>query len=70
MSEVTMKDKVVQQASRIATMSQQINFLLRALYKSNPSHEVFLKNTNLAMTVKAAVETEDKNEEKSNNSEK
>jgi hypothetical protein len=61
MSEATLKDKVMQQAIQLSVMGKQINFLLRELYKSNQEHEVFVKNTNLAATVKAAVETEAKN---------
>jgi hypothetical protein len=61
MSEITIKEKVVQQATQLVIMGQQVNFLLRELYKSKPDHEIFIKNINLAVTVKAAVDTEVKN---------
>jgi hypothetical protein len=64
MSEITLKDKVVLQASRLAVMDLQINFLLRELYKTKPDHEVFSANKNLAATVQAAVDSEAKNAKK------
>ena len=48
MSKITIKEKVVQQATQLVIMGQQVNFLLRELYKSKPDHEIFIKNINLA----------------------
>jgi hypothetical protein len=55
MSLTMLKDKVVQQAEQIALMSNQINFLLRELYKANALHEVFVKNPKLAEQVADAI---------------
>jgi hypothetical protein len=44
---------------RITTLSEQVNFLLRALYKStNGEHEVFQRNEQLKVQTRRAVELE------------
>jgi hypothetical protein len=55
MSLTIIKTKVVEQAEKIAVMSQQMNFLLRELYRVKPDHEVFVQNVTLAKNVAEAI---------------
>jgi hypothetical protein len=69
MSLTLIKTKVVEQAEKIAMMTQQMNFLLRELYKVKPDHEVFTVNQVLAKNVSDAIKMETSMKEVKNETE-
>jgi len=58
MGNINIKDKLIQQAQMIRVLQVQGNFLIRELYKLKPDHEVFIKNPELAKTLKGVIENE------------
>lgn len=58
MSTITLKDKCIIQAQQINFLQLQSNYLIRELYKLKPDHEVFVKNPQLATTLKGVIDAE------------
>ena len=56
MSKLTLQEKVIEQAKRAALKSNQMNFLLRELYKATAGkHPIFTANEVLSVNVRQAI---------------
>ena len=60
MSNATMREKIILQASQLNTLQAELNYLIQELYKVNPTHELFIKSPEMAQQVKEAVDLENK----------
>jgi hypothetical protein len=58
MSNATMKEKIALQARQLNNLQAELNYIIQELYKSNPTHELFVKSPEMAEQVKKAVELE------------
>jgi hypothetical protein len=58
MSIATMKEKIIYQAAQLNALQAELNYLIKELYKLNPSHELFEKSPEMAKSVKDAIEIE------------
>jgi hypothetical protein len=53
-----MKEKITLQARQLNNLQAELNYIIQELYKSNPTHELFVKSPEMAEQVKKAVELE------------
>jgi hypothetical protein len=60
MSNATMKEKIIYQAMQLNALQTELNYLIKELYKLNPTHELFEKSPEMTKSVKEAIEIEKK----------
>jgi hypothetical protein len=60
MSNATMKEKIIYQAAQLNALQAELNYLIKEIYKLNPSHELFEKSPEMTKSVKEAIEIEKK----------
>jgi hypothetical protein len=58
MSNATMKEKIILQASQLNNLQLRMNYLVQELFKANPTHDLFEKNPEMTKKVKESIDLE------------